>query len=95
LKTGETVLSVAASPVSHGVAGTTHLVGDLHIGRLIGGRNPQDQATTEDQRLRGRMGSGQGLQPLTTFGVQNNCRSIGVRHLGILAQEWSEDDLPA
>jgi hypothetical protein len=48
LKTGETVLAVAGSPVSHGVAGTPHFVGDLQIGWLIGGRDPQDQTTTED-----------------------------------------------
>src|SRR5579859_251187 len=58
LKTGETVLSVAVSPVSHPVAGTSHFVGDLQVGRLVRGRDPQDQATTEDQRLRGGMGPG-------------------------------------
>jgi hypothetical protein len=52
LKASETVLRVAGSPKSHGVADTPDLVGNLQIGRLIGGSNPQDQTTAEDQRLR-------------------------------------------
>jgi hypothetical protein len=96
LKTGETVLKVATSPVRHGVAGTSHFVGDLQVGRLIDGREPQNQATTEDQRLWRGMGPRQGLEPLTTIGVQNNRWSIGVRHRGIRAQEWRPvSDLPA
>ena len=87
MQTGETVLSEAVSPVSHGVAGTRHLVGHLQIGRLIGGRDPQDQTTTEGQRLRSGMGPGQPLKLLTRRGVQNNRRSEGVRHRGILAKE--------
>src|SRR5439155_18097765 len=65
LKASETVLLVAVSPVCHGVAGTPHFVADLQIGRLIGGRDAQDQPTTEDQRLRSGMGPRQGLQALT------------------------------
>jgi hypothetical protein len=94
LKTGETVLSVAGPPESHGVADTPHLVGDLHIGRLIGGRDPQDQTTAEDQRLRRGMGPGQNLKPLTTCGVQNDWGSKGVRHVSILAEGWKFVDLP-
>jgi hypothetical protein len=87
LKTGDTVRSETVSPMGHGVAGTAYFVGHLHIGRLIGGCDPQDQTTTEAQSLRSGMGPRQGLQPLTRCGVQNNGRSEGVRHRGILAEE--------
>jgi hypothetical protein len=55
--------------VSHGVATASHFVGDLQVGRLLDGRDPQDQATTEDQRLRGGMSPRQGLESLTIHGV--------------------------
>ena len=87
LKTGETVLSVAVSPMGHRVAGTGHFVGHLHIGRLVGGCDPQDQTATEAQRLWRGMGPATRLQPLMRRGVQNNRRSKGVRHRGILAEE--------
>jgi hypothetical protein len=61
LKSGEAVLKIADSPQGHGGAVTTHLVGDLHVGSLIVIRDPQDQATPEDQRLRGRVGAGENL----------------------------------
>jgi hypothetical protein len=85
LKTGDTVLKVTASPLRHGVAGTGHFVGDLQVGRLIGVRDPQDQATTENQRLRRGMRSRQGFEPVATRDVQGNRWGIGVRHRGILA----------
>jgi hypothetical protein len=81
------VRSVTVSPMSHGIAGAGHSVGHLHIGRLIGGCDPQDYSTAEAQRLRSGMGPGQGLQPFTRRGVQNNRRSERVRHRGILAEE--------
>ena len=63
-----------------GVASATELVGNLQIGRLIRGCQPQDQPTTKDQGLRRGMGSGQSLQPILCFEVQDNRRSKGVWH---------------
>src|ERR1700681_1302526 len=58
LQASETVLEKTRSPKNDGVATATELVGNLQIGRLIFGCQPQDQPTTEDQSLRRGVGSG-------------------------------------
>ena len=80
LKTSETVLEIAGSPQHHGVATATHLVGNLQVGRLILGRQPQDQPAAKDQSLRGGMGSDESLQPLLFFEAQDNGWSKWVWH---------------
>ena len=62
LKPGEPLREIPGAPQTHGMAITVHLGGDSAIWRLVGGGCPQDQATTERQRLRGRMRAGERLQ---------------------------------
>jgi hypothetical protein len=82
LKTGETVLKKACAPKNDGVATATELVGNLKIGWLIFGCQPQDEPTTEDQCLRRGMGPGQGLQAVLSFEIKDNRWRKGVWHDG-------------
>jgi hypothetical protein len=67
LQTSEAVLKKARSPKDHCVARAAKLVGNLQVGWPILGGEPQDQPTTEDQRLRRGMGSREGLQAFLSF----------------------------
>jgi hypothetical protein len=80
LKTSKSVLKIACSPKDHGVAAAPELIANLQIGRLILGCQSQDQPTTEDQSLRGGMGSRQRLQAFLCIEVQDNRWSKWVWH---------------
>jgi hypothetical protein len=82
LQTSETVLEKTRSPKDDGVASAAKLVSNLQIGRLILGSQPQDQPTAKDQGLRRRVGSGESLQAILCFEVQDNRRRKGVWHDG-------------
>jgi hypothetical protein len=82
LQASETVLEKTRSPKNDGIATATELVGNLQIGRLIFGCQPQDQSTTEDQSLRRGVGSGESLQSILCFEVQDNRRCNGFWHDG-------------
>jgi hypothetical protein len=79
------MLEIACSPKNDGIASATKLVGDLQIGGLIVGCQAQDESATEDQGLRRRVGSGESLQPILRFEVQDKRRSKWVWHDDILA----------
>jgi len=93
LKAQQSVLEITRSPQNDGVATAAKLVGNLHIGRLIGGRHAQDQAATKGQSLRRGMGSAQRLQAILRFEVQNNRRSKWIWHATSLPRD--RGDLPA
>lgn len=84
MQTSEAVLAEARSPQDDGVARAAELVGDLHIGRLILGRQAQNQPRAEDQGLRRGVGPGERLQSLLRLEVQDNHRSKWAWHVGIL-----------
>jgi hypothetical protein len=72
LQTNKAMLKIAGVPKRDGVATAAELVGNLKIGRLILGCQPQDQPTTEDQSLGSGMGSDQSLQAVSGIAVQDN-----------------------
>ena len=82
LKASVTVLEIARSPKNDRVATATKLVGNLQIGRLILGGQPQDQLTAEDQGLRRGVGSDERLQPIVGFALQDKHLRKGVWHDG-------------
>jgi hypothetical protein len=87
LQASETVLKKACVPQSDGVASAAELIGDLQVGWLILACQPQDQPTAKDQGLRRRVGSGESLQSILCFAVQDNPRRKGFGMTDILAQE--------
>ena len=78
----EAMAQVADSPQRHGGTATSHLVGDLQIGRLLGGGQAQNQPATH-HCLGGGMSPRR--QTLRFGGIQDNLGSMRVRHLGVLA----------
>jgi hypothetical protein len=82
LQTSETVLEKARVPQSDGVASATELVGNLKIGRLIFGCEPNDDPAAKDQSLRRGVGSDESLQAILGIEVQCNRRRKRVWHDG-------------
>lgn len=82
MQTSETVLEKAGVPKSDGVASATELVGNLKMGRLIMGREPQDNPAAKDQSLRRGVGSKKSLQAILSIKIQYNGRRKRVWHDG-------------
>ncbi len=82
MQTSETVLEKACVPQSNGVASATELVGNLKVGRLIFGCEPNDNPAPKDQSLRRGVGSDKSLQAILCIEVQCNRRRKGVWHDG-------------
>jgi hypothetical protein len=57
------VSEIAVSPESGGVAITAELGGDLKVGGLVVGGDPEDQAAAKDEGLRCGTGPHQGFEP--------------------------------
>jgi hypothetical protein len=70
----------AFPPLADGVTVTAQFGGDLLVGRVIGACSPQDDATAEDQRLRGGSGAEEGLNLVPGVVRQFDGRTEGARH---------------
>ena len=62
LEACEPLGEIPGAPQAHGMAITAHLGGEPEIGRVVRGRRPYDQSTTERQGLRSGMGAGECFQ---------------------------------
>jgi hypothetical protein len=57
------VLEITFPPESGGVSITAELGGDLEVGGVVVGGDPEDQATAKDEGLRCGPGPQQGFEP--------------------------------
>ena len=95
MKTGETVLSVTGSPMSHGVTGTEP--SRWPPANWTAGQRPRSARSTDNGRPTLAEWNGARVRvckALTLCIIRDDRQRNGVRHVGIPAEEWKLVDLP-
>jgi hypothetical protein len=65
LQSGEAAFGEAFAPQADGMAVAVQSVGDVLVGRAVGGSGPEDDAAAEGQRLGRGTGAGEGLEAVS------------------------------